>query len=36
MFDSLAELFEKASSPGDIATVLVFGTAGFLIRHYLD
>lgn len=36
MFDSLAKLFEKASSPGDIATVLVFGTTGFLIDAGLN
>jgi ferredoxin-fold anticodon binding domain-containing protein len=36
MFDSLAKLFEKASTPGDIATVLVFGTAGFLVDAGLN
>lgn len=36
MFESLGQLFERASTPGDLATVLVFGTAGFLVDAGLN
>lgn len=36
MIDSLSELFNRASSPGDLATLLLAGTAGFLVDAGLN
>ncbi len=36
MISDIGKLFEKASSPGDIATVLIFGTGGFLVDAGLN
>jgi uncharacterized membrane protein YhiD involved in acid resistance len=36
MLDNLTKVFDKASTTGDIATVLVFGTAGFLVDAGLN
>jgi hypothetical protein len=36
MLENLTKIFDKASSPGDMATILIFGTAGFVLDAGLN